>query len=599
MGLSGTDSLISPSMGNRMLGVSACSMGALARLIENPEINAHTQRSKMKNKRKWKQLAGVVMLPLLFGQVQGQWIINEINADPIHPGLAGDANGDGVANVSDDEFVEFVNYTTESVDIGGWTVEDGTAVRHTFAEPTIVASGQAVVVFGGGTPSTSFGTAIVVIADTGTVSLNNGGDTLTLRDGGAVVVATVTYGSAENDQSLTRDLELLGAFVDHSSAATSGGGLFSPGTQANASDFIAPLGSISLTPATAILDEAGGVSAITVTLSVAPASYPYTVMLTSDDIWEATVPASVDIVSGTSAIFNVSARNDFFSDGPQIATITGTGVGYGYDSVEVTVNDVGDTNGLVINEFDANPPGSDEDGVEYIELFDGSGTGGSLDVLVLVLINGSDDTAYEAIDLTGESIPAGGFFTLSNGSAPGDIALPTLQNGTDAIALYVGSAEDYDGKAIGVFPPGAPIDAVIYGNSADTELEAFFGISTLSEGAVAEGVARAVDGTGGFVAQAPTPGATNDLTVTGPGIQITAFSIDPSTGVGSARFTDSGVPFYKIQESNDLDEVDPWTLVDVSTYTQTDNGDGTITLDFTDVGADGVSPRFSRVVEAP
>ena len=116
---------------------------------------------------------------------------------------------------------------------------------------------------------------------------------------------------------------------------------------------------------------------------------------------------------------------------------------------------------------------------------------------------------------------------------------------------------------------------------------------------MAEGLARAVDGTGGFVAQALTAGATNDLTVTDPGIQITAFSIDPSTGVGSATFTDSGASVYSIQESNGLDELDPWMLVDVSTYTQTPNGDGTITLDFTDVGADGVSPRFYRVVEAP
>jgi hypothetical protein len=43
-GNSETDSLIRPSMGTRMLGVSACSMGALARLIENPEINAHTHK---------------------------------------------------------------------------------------------------------------------------------------------------------------------------------------------------------------------------------------------------------------------------------------------------------------------------------------------------------------------------------------------------------------------------------------------------------------------------------------------------------------------------------------------------------------------------
>ena len=49
------------------------------------------------------------------------WVINEILADPAS-GLAGDSNGDGVRDFSDDEFVEVVNVSGASVDISGWTL---------------------------------------------------------------------------------------------------------------------------------------------------------------------------------------------------------------------------------------------------------------------------------------------------------------------------------------------------------------------------------------------------------------------------------------------------------------------------------------------
>ena len=37
-----------------------------------------------------------------------QLVINEVHADPAGD-ITGDANGDGVRDVSDDEFIEFVN----------------------------------------------------------------------------------------------------------------------------------------------------------------------------------------------------------------------------------------------------------------------------------------------------------------------------------------------------------------------------------------------------------------------------------------------------------------------------------------------------------
>jgi len=100
------------------------------------------------------------------------WIINEIHADP--DALAGDANGDGLINTDDDEFLEIINNTGTSADISGWTLSDNIGVRHTFPAGTELPNRCAVVVFGGGTPTGLFGDALV--QSTGSLGLNNGGE---------------------------------------------------------------------------------------------------------------------------------------------------------------------------------------------------------------------------------------------------------------------------------------------------------------------------------------------------------------------------------------------------------------------------------------
>jgi hypothetical protein len=53
--------------------------------------------------------------------------------------------------------------------------------------------------------------------------LNNGGDTVTLHDG-TTVIASESYGSEGGDnQSLTRDPDIIGVFVKHGVATGSGG----------------------------------------------------------------------------------------------------------------------------------------------------------------------------------------------------------------------------------------------------------------------------------------------------------------------------------------------------------------------------------------
>ena len=94
-------------------------------------------------------------------------ILNEVHADPASgigtpPGNVadidnGDANGDGVRDSSDDEFLELVNVSPVPINLQGWTLTVNSVIRHTFSSLT-VQPGCAAVVFGGPTPATGRGT---------------------------------------------------------------------------------------------------------------------------------------------------------------------------------------------------------------------------------------------------------------------------------------------------------------------------------------------------------------------------------------------------------------------------------------------------------
>jgi hypothetical protein len=154
-------------------------------------------------------------------------IINEILADP--DGTTGDANGDGIVDTSQDEFIEIFNIGGSSIDISGYTIEDAVQVRHTFPASTIVPANSFITVFGAGTP-TGF-TGLVQVASTTALGLNNGGDTVTIKNTGGAEVATYTYGSeAGNNQSIARDPDFTGSFVQHT-AITANPSAFSPNTK--------------------------------------------------------------------------------------------------------------------------------------------------------------------------------------------------------------------------------------------------------------------------------------------------------------------------------------------------------------------------------
>ena len=165
----------------------------------------------------------------------GSWIVNEFFPAPLDS--LSDSNGDGTADGSEDEFIEFVNNTGFTVDISGWTFADAVTTRHIFSGGTIVPNGAAVVLFGGGNPTGSFGGAIVQTASTGFIGINNAGDQISLLNASNEVMVTVGYGPEPATQfvSQTRNPDLIGDFDFHTNVNSS---LFSPGTQVDGSAFV-------------------------------------------------------------------------------------------------------------------------------------------------------------------------------------------------------------------------------------------------------------------------------------------------------------------------------------------------------------------------
>ncbi len=191
------------------------------------------------------------------------------------------------------------------------------------------------------------------------------------------------------------------------------------------------------------------------------------------------------------------------------------------------------TSTVMINEVDADTPGTDN--AEFVELYDG-GTGNTdLTGLVLVFFNGSGDTSYRAVDLDGQTTDANGFFVYCGDAAnvancdleegPGTTDL--IQNGADAVALYVGDATD--------FPNGtAPtttnlLDAIAYdtNDADDAALLAALGLTEqFNEDAVGtkdtDSNQRIPDGSPDIHPATPTPGGTNDVNLP---VELTSFEV--------------------------------------------------------------------------
>jgi predicted extracellular nuclease len=210
---------------------------------------------------------------------------------------------------------------------------------------------------------------------------------------------------------------------------------------------------------------------------------------------------------------------------------------------------------VLINEVDADQAGTDS--AEFVELFDG-GTGNTdLTGLVLVLFNGNGDTSYQAFDLDGFTTSGSGYFVLCGdagnvANCDLDVSPDTnlVQNGADAVALFVGDAVN--------FPNGTPvtttnlIDAIVYdtddGDDAGLLVLLNAGQPQVNERGGGDGTGhsnqRCANGSGGarntstYTQAAPTPGATNACGTPEPAdIIINEVDADQA-GTDSAEFVE-------------------------------------------------------------
>ena len=158
-------------------------------------------------------------------------IINELLYDPAAD-LPGDANADGTRDALEDEFIELINNSGSDLDISGYTISDTAAFRHTFPPSTIIPANGFLVVFGGGTPTGSFGGAIIQTASEGELNFSNDGDVITINntlgDQVAVFNSSTSGVSVSDNQSVTRNPDITGDFAIHTDANASL--IFSPGT---------------------------------------------------------------------------------------------------------------------------------------------------------------------------------------------------------------------------------------------------------------------------------------------------------------------------------------------------------------------------------
>ena len=178
--------------------------------------------------------------------------------------------------------------------------------------------------------------------------------------------------------------------------------------------------------------------------------------------------------------------------------------------------------GIFINEVDADTPGTDA--AEFIELYDGGAGNTSLSGLVVVLFNGGGDVSYDAIDLDGQTTDGDGFFVIGSATVPNvDLVEWTtngLQNGADAVALYVGNDTDFPNNT--AVTNVNLLDAVVY-DTNDGDDSGLISVLTPGQPQRNEGDngnqanesnSRVPDGgtqlqTVTYAAQTPTPGATN------------------------------------------------------------------------------------------
>ena len=433
-------------------------------------------------------------------------VANEYLADP-SDGLTGDANGDGTRDAAEDEFVEIVNNGTAALDIGLFTISDATQVRFTIPAGKIIPPGEAAIIFGGGTPTGSFGNCtangLVFAAGGGGLSLNNGGDTITVKDNLGATVATLTFGSTEGsaNQSITRSPDVTGGFTLHSSAAGSGGALFSPGARVSGAPFTStdPL-------ITSISPDGATVGSGDVPITVSGANFQDGSLVRVDGTQLATGFVSAESLTATvpASVTNLPGAHPVTVENPN--SIVSNSVPF---TVTVPTQ-------LIINEYLADPPDgvagdANGDGIrdsaddEFVELVN---TGVfPLDISLFTI---SDAAQVRFTIPAGKIIPPGEAAVIFGGGTPTGEFGNCAENGLVFAVGGSGLSLNNGGDTITIKDSAAALVASLsYGSP---------------EGNANQSITRSPDVTGGFTLHSAAAGSEGALFSPGTRVNGTPFT---------------------------------------------------------------------------
>lgn len=150
-------------------------------------------------------------------------------------GLEGDANADGERDAYDDEFVELLNLSGETIDLFGVALGTSDRARHTFSQRCL-APGEGLVLFSGprGRPA-ALRDGVWHLTSATRLSMTNTQGTLWLKDAHDRVLSELHYNNPRA-MSYTRSTQAeASGFVPHADLT---GTLFSPGTCADGSPLI-------------------------------------------------------------------------------------------------------------------------------------------------------------------------------------------------------------------------------------------------------------------------------------------------------------------------------------------------------------------------
>lgn len=166
---------------------------------------------------------------------------------------------------------------------------------------------------------------------------------------------------------------------------------------------------------------------------------------------------------------------------------------------------------VVINELDSDTPSTDDK--EFIELKSAQPFF-ALDGYVLVFFNGAttSNRSYFTLDLDGITTDVNGIALIGNqlvSPVPDRLfSVSTIQNGPDAVGLYLGNASDFPINTLATTVN--LVDALAHSNATTvaTDLLNLLGLTAQYTETATQSIQRTA--TGGYEVKAPTPGANND-----------------------------------------------------------------------------------------